>query len=183
MTKQNHNTAALSLALAGVLLSACASAPKEKAAAAPVEKAAPSRAETPPPPPPGPTRTSFKIIAKKLVKRCITGGWISRWRSEQADVDVARPKVFLEEVDNRTEQDLDPSYLTQVLSDRIRLTRVFELVDDPAEADFIGDPTLRRLAEERRGQRYSVYTATLNLKNPQTKRSVHGCEASVRGEL
>lgn len=165
-------------------LAACASAPK----AEPVDnghRAPPAPVVQPavPAPPQGPTRTSFKAIAKKLTQRCIGGGWISSWRSEHEDVDVARPKVYLEPVEDRTEMNLDPTYLKQTLAHRMQLSRVFEIVADAKDADFIGKPSLLRLAEEGRHGRISVYTATLQLKNAATQDVVHSCEASVRGEL
>ena len=137
----------------------------------------------PPPPPRGPTRTDFKTIAKKLLGRCVTGGWINRWRSTLSDVDTARPKVFLENFDDKTGQDLDPTYLKSVLAQRMRLSGVFDMLDEPDGAHFIADGELLRLAERDGKGRYSVYTAILKMKNPTERSTVHSCEASVQGEM
>ncbi|MEL7367305.1 MAG: hypothetical protein AAFN74_00190 [Myxococcota bacterium] len=140
-------------------------------------------APPPPAPPRGPTRTDFKTIAKKLLARCVGGGWVSRWRAQHDDVDVARPKVFLDEFQNKTGQDMDPSYLNSVLAQRMRISGVFEVVDDVENADFVGRGKLLRLAERDRQGRYSVYTAVLDVLNPSDRRTVHSCEASVQGEM
>ncbi|MEM7674373.1 MAG: hypothetical protein AAF449_00055 [Myxococcota bacterium] len=140
-------------------------------------------APPPPPPPRGPTRTDFKTISKKLLARCVRGGWIDRWRSEHQNVDTARPKVFLDEFQNKTGQDMDPGYLNTILAQRMRLSGVFEIVDDVGNADFIGRGKLLRLAERDRQGRYSVYTAILDVMNPVDRRTVHSCEASVQGEM
>ncbi len=142
-----------------------------------------SVAPPPPPPPRGPTRTDFKTIARKLLARCVGGGWINRWRANHEDVDVARPKVYLDEFDDRTGQDLDPSYLNTVLAQRMRISGVFDIVDTVDQSDFIGRGQLLRLAERDRKGRYSVYTAILKLADPASRRTVHSCEASVQGEM
>lgn len=148
-------------------------------------KSAPSpRVDAPTPPPPsGPTRTDFKKIAKKLLPQCVGGGWINRWRAEHEDVNVARPKVVLEPFEDRTEQDLDPVYLNSILAQRMRISGVFDVVDEPDGADFIARGQLLRLAERKAGRRVSVYTALLNFYHPKDRRTVHTCQATVEGEL
>ncbi len=141
------------------------------------------RAAPPPAPPRGPTRTDFKTIARKLLARCVSGGWINRWRADHEDVDVARPRVFLDPFVDKTEQDLDPTYLNTVLAQRMRISGVFEVVDEVESADFIGQGELLRLAERDGKGRYSVYTAILKMRDPKDRRTVHSCEASVQGEM
>ena len=148
---------------------------------------------TPPPPPPavappppaptGPTRTDFRTIARKLIARCVGGGWINKWRADHPDIDVARARVFLEEFTDKTKQDLDPTYLNSVLAQRMRISGTFDVVDDREQADFIGRGELLRLAERDSKGRYSVYTAILKMENPTTGRTVHSCETSVQGEM
>ena len=152
-----------------------------------------SKQATPPPPPPaharpappsGPTRTDFNDIAKELVKKCVGGGWISRWRSEHEDVDVAKPKIHLVEFEDKTGQDLDPSYLVSVLEKRMRMSGVFDMVPSSDASDFVGRGKLLRLAERTpKGKRFSVYTVTLELLEPQSDRIAYSCEATVQGEL
>lgn len=96
---------------------------------------------------------------------------------------MARARVFLDDFADKTKQDLDPSYLNSVLAQRMRISGAFDVVDDRDQADFIGHGELLRLAERDRHGRYSVYTAILKMKNPQTGRTVHSCEASVQGEM
>jgi hypothetical protein len=147
-----------------------------------------SAPRSPPPsrpaPPEGPTRTDFQDIAKKLVKNCVGGGWISKWRSTHEDVDALRPKIFLAEFEDKTGQDLDPSYLKSVLEKRMRVSKVFEMVSSADTSDFIGRGRLLRLAERgSSGKRFSVYTVTLDLLNPNTDQIAQTCEATVQGEL
>lgn len=164
---------ALAPLFALLLTAACASAPP------------------PPPPPPapppaapaGPTRTDFETISKKLLSRCVAGGWINEWRSTHADVDVARPKVFLDAFEDRTKQDLDPVYLQRVLAQRMRLSGVYDMVPDAEGADFVGRGKLLRMAERHRGERISVYTAVLDLVDPASGTVAYTCEATVRGEM
>jgi hypothetical protein len=120
-------------------------------------------AERPPPPPParpappsGPTRTDFQTIAKTLVKECVAGGWISRWRSDHENVDVAKPKIYLAD---------------------------FEMVTAAEGSDFVGRGRLLRLAERASGKRFSVYTVTLDLLRPDSSEVAYSCEATVQGEL
>ena len=145
----------------------------------------PTRAALPPPPPPptGPTRTDFKTIAKKLMSRCVGGGWINRWRADHEDVNVAKPRIFLAEFEDKTGQKLDPTYLGAVLAQRMRISGVFETVDTRDQADFIARGQLLRLAEGTGRTRYSVYTAILKMQNPSDQRTVHTCEATVKGEM
>ena len=113
----------------------------------------------------------------------MTGGWIHDWRAEQPDVDVARPKIRMLPFEDRTGQDLDPTYLNTVLAQRMRLSGVFDLAGEDTEPDFLGKGTLLRLAERRGDRRYSVYTATLELQKPQGGTVVHACEATVKGDM
>ena len=173
-----HAPVRIVLLLVALPLAAACGGAKPKPAPPPVSAAPP-----PPPPPRGPTRTDFKSIARKLVGRCVGGGWVNRWRAEHEDVNVARPKVFLDEFDDKTGQDLDPSYLNSVLAQRMRISGVFEIVDSADQADFLGRGKLLRLAERDSKGRYSVYTAILSLADPNSRRTVHSCEASVQGEM
>ena len=132
---------------------------------------------TTPPPPSGPTRTDFKTIARKLVGRCVGGGWIDRWRADN-DIDAPRPSVVLRDFEDKTGQDLDPSYLHSVLAQRMRLSGVFDMVSDAGDADFVADGELRRLAERDSQGRYSVYTAILKFSEASGGgRTVYSCEA------
>jgi hypothetical protein len=149
----------------------------------PTVKEAPHESSNAPPPPEGPTRTDFKVIAKHLMQRCIAGGWISRWRSEQPDVTVARPRVYLRDFEDKTEQNLDPSYLNQELGQQMRLSGVFEMATESGPFDFIGRGRLMRLAERAGSGRISVYTATLEMLDPKTEKVAYSCEATVRGEM
>ncbi len=142
--------------------------------------------EAPPPEPPlpaGPTRTDFKVIARKLVQRCVGGGWIDEWRAASPDPDVARPKIHLEGFENKTKHELDPTYLASVLGQRMRLSGVFDMRPDAAEVDFVGRGRMHRMAEQLGADRVSVYTAVLDLVDPKTNRVAYSCEATVRGEL
>ena len=159
-------------------LAACSSSKPQMVTAAPKTE---SRA---PPPPAGPTRTDFKTIAKSLVQRCVAGGWISRWRATQPDIDIAKPKIYLRDFEDRTEQNLDPAYLTSELDQKMRLSGVYEMVSSGDGAHFIGRGKLMRLAERTsKGDRVSVYTAVLELIDPQSERVAYSCEATVRGEM
>jgi hypothetical protein len=170
-------TATLSL-LVLVHVLAGAGCARQKVAEAPAPRA-PVRSA-----PSGPTRTDFKEIAQKLLARCVAGGWISEWRSRQPDVDVAKPKVHLRDFEDKTGQKLDPTYLNSTLAQRMRLSGVYELVDGDDAADFIGRGQLLRLAERGgSGERFSVYTAVLNLVDPKTQKTAYSCEATVKGEL
>ncbi|MCB9654009.1 MAG: hypothetical protein H6729_07780 [Deltaproteobacteria bacterium] len=159
--------------------SACATAK------APQEPPAQTAArDVPAPPPSGPTQTDFKIISKRLVKRCIAGGWINRWRANNSDVNAAKPKIFLAPFDDATGLNLDPEYLRTTLERRMRRTQAFEMVADRSGCDFIGQGKLHRLAERGpKGERFSVYTATLALLDPTTEKVAYSCEATVRGEM
>lgn len=146
----------------------------------------PPRTEAPPagpPPPSGPTRTDFHTIARKLVGRCVSGGWIERWRSTHENPDVAKPRVFLEGVENDTGQALEADYLRSVLEQRMRLSGVYDMVADPSDADFVARGRLKRLAERVGGRRVSVYTAILELESTATGKRAHQCEATVEGEM
>jgi hypothetical protein len=164
-------------ALIVVGLVACAS---EKPAAPPPKVAEQQPTE---PPPAGPTRTSIKEIAKKLTGKCVGGGWIARWRSE-GHMQSARPKIWLAGFEDRTGQSIDPTYMTSETEGRMRLSGVFEMVNEGGAPDFIAQGKLLRLAEiGKGGARVSVYTAVLELQDPQSKRTVQSCEANVEGEL
>lgn len=161
-----------------LLLSACASS---RPPAAPV-------VEAPPPPradaPEGPTRTDFQTIAKKLVQRCVAGGWIHKWRATQPSVDgAAKPRIYLEGFEDRTDKGLDPSYLQSQLESRMRKSGVYEMVSGDGEHDFVGRGRLLRLAEKSGKTRISVYTAVLDLVDPQSGKIAYNCEATVEGEL
>lgn len=166
------------LCFAVVLAGAACSGDKTPPPAQPVEAPPPK-----PPPPSGPTRTDFKTIAKRLVQRCVGGGWIDEWRAGSADPDVAKPKIFLEGFEDRTKKDLDPSYLASVLSQRLRLSGVFDMRPDGAAVDFVGRGRLLRMSERVGSERISVYTAVLDLVDPKSDRVAYSCEATVRGEL
>jgi hypothetical protein len=149
----------------------------------PPKESAPPPVSHKPPPPEGPTRTDFKTIADKLVSRCIGGGWISRWRSTQKDIDVARPRIFLRGFEDKTDQNLDPSYLATELERRMRMSGAFDMVPEGQETDFIAQGKILRLAERAGKGRISVYTATLDLIDPSTNKKAYDCEATVQGEL
>lgn len=136
------------------------------------------------PPPQGPTRTDFKTIATKLVQQCIAGGWISKWRSTAKDVDQAKPRVRLRGFEDKTGQNLDPEYLNQELERKMRTSGVFEIVSESEPLDFHGQGKLLRLAEKNaKGERVSVYTATLEMIDPATNKVAYSCEATVKGEM
>ncbi len=136
------------------------------------------------PPPSGPTRTDFRTIAKKLLGRCVGGGWIHRWRSTHADAEIAKPRIYLSDFSDQTKQDLDPSYLNSVLEKRMRMSGVYEMVSDEDAAHFLGKGKLLRMAERTRsGSRISVYTAVLDLVDPKSGKIAYSCEATVRGEM
>ncbi|MFO0723029.1 MAG: hypothetical protein U1E65_04530 [Myxococcota bacterium] len=157
---------------------ACASAPPPQKA--PAERPTSSA----PPPPAGPTRTDVKQISAELVQRCIAGGWISRWRSTNPDVDAARPKIYLRDFADQTGQNLDPSYLTSELLRRMRTSGVFEMVGEGTDYDFEGRGKLLRLAERGKGgARISVYTAVLELVSPKDSKVAYSCEATVQGDM
>lgn len=141
----------------------------------------------PPAPPPtapsGPTRTDFETIAKKLLARCVQGGWINAWRARTGDVDAARPKVMLKTFEDKTDQGLDQTYLHRTLEQRMRLSGVYDMVPDEAQADFVAQGKLLRMAERVGGERISVYTAVLDLVDNETKTVAYTCEATVRGEM
>ncbi len=142
--------------------------------------------EPPPPPPvtpPGPTKTDFETISKKLMARCVSGGWIDEWRSKQPDVTVAKPRVFLAEFEDRTEQGLDQTYLRTTLHKRMKLSGVYEMVAEGEAVDFLAKGKLLKMAEKVGGERISVYTATLSLVDPKTNREAYSCEATVKGEM
>ena len=147
----------------------------------------PPPSEPPPParpaPPAGPTRTDFATIAKKLVSRCVAGGWINEWRSKQPDVDVAKPKIHLRDFEDKTGQNLDPTYRNTTLEQKMRLSGVYEMTSEDAGSDFIGKGVLLRMAERTSGGRISVYTVTLNLMEPASGKVVYSCEATVQGEM
>jgi PBP1b-binding outer membrane lipoprotein LpoB len=151
-------------------------------------------AKTPPPrpvvkkqarpaPPPGPTRTDFKTIAKKLMKRCVAGGWIERWRSTAPDVDVAKPRIQLLGFEDKTGQDLDPTYLMSVLERRMRMSGVYDLVTEGGKKDFDARGRLLRMSERTKTGKTSVYTAILEIIAPADGKVAYSCEATVRGEI
>lgn len=176
MTAMFRLHAQLSLLALALLASACGGT----TAAAPPPS---TESHSGPPPPSGPTRTDFKTIAGKLVSRCVAGGWISEWRSKHEDPEVARPKIFLRDFEDQTKQDLDPTFLSKELERRMRLSRVFEMVSEEGDYDFIGRGKLLRLAERTRQGRVSVYTAVLELLDPDSQKVVYSCEATVEGDL
>lgn len=165
----------LALAFASALAACGSSTPPP---AAPVETGADAR----PAPPAGPTRTDVKQIAKELVAKCVGGGWISKWRSTYADVEVARPKIKLEDFEDKTGQNIDTTYMTSELERRMSTSGVFEMVTEAPH--FVAHGRLLRLAERGKGgARISVYTAVLDLHDPATNKRAYGCEATVQGEL
>lgn len=159
-------------------LLACSSSTRD---VPPVEAAPPpARSDAPE----GPTRTDFQTIAKKLVQRCVAGGWIHRWRAEQPNVDAAaKPRIYLEGFEDKTDKGLDPSYLHSQLESRMRKSGVYEMVSGDGDHDFIGRGRLLRLAERSGKSRISVYTAVLDLVDPKTGKIAYNCEATVEGEL
>jgi len=165
-----------SLALASILLGACSSTPKGAAAPPAAEPAKVSDA------PAGPTRTDVKQIAKELTQKCIAGGWISKWRSTNEDPVAARPKIELQDFEDKTGQNIDTTYMNSELERRMARSNVFEIVKEGA--DFVAHGKLLRLAERGKGgARISVYTAVLDLYDPETNKRAYGCEATVEGEL
>ncbi|MCC6807043.1 MAG: hypothetical protein IT381_06445 [Deltaproteobacteria bacterium] len=160
-----------------IVLFACAHESQD-----PPPRAAPVE-EKEPPPPAGPTRTSVKEIAKKLSGKCVGGGWIARWRSE-GHMQQARPKIWLQGFEDRTGQNVDPTFMTSETEGRMRLSGVFDMVSEGGAPDFIATGKLLRLAEiGKNGARVSVYTATLDLLDAATKKPVASCSADVEGEL
>lgn len=146
----------------------------------------PKAVEAPPPasdpPPAGPTRTDVKQIAKTLVAKCVAGGWISKWRSTNPDYEAARPKIKLEDFEDKTGQSIDTTYMTSELERRMSTSGVFDMVTEAP--DFVAHGKLLRLAERGKGgARISVYTAVLDLHDPATGKRAYGCEATVEGEL
>jgi hypothetical protein len=171
-----HHRVLARFALLSLLGAACGgSTPPPKKEPAPVS--------TRPAPPEGPTRTDFKTIADKLVGRCIGGGWISKWRSTQKDIDVARPRIFLKGFEDKTDKNLDPTYLVTELERRMRMSGAFDMVPEGAPTDFIAQGKILRLAERAGKGRISVYTATLELLDPTTNQRAYDCEATIQGEL
>ncbi|MEE2904515.1 MAG: hypothetical protein VYC39_19450 [Myxococcota bacterium] len=136
-----------------------------------------------PAPPPGPTRTDFKTIAKKLMKRCVAGGWIERWRATAPDVDVAKPKIILTGFEDKTGQELDPTYLLSVLERRMRMSGVYEMTPKGGARDFDAQGRLLRMSERIAQGKVSVYTAILEILDPKSGQIAYSCEASVRGEM
>lgn len=99
-------------------------------------------------------------------------------------MDVAKPKIHLADFEDRTGQDLDPTYLQSVLEKRMRISGVFDMVPSSEGSDFIGRGRLLRLAERGKGgKRFSVYTVTLDLVSPTDDQVAYSCEATVQGEL
>ena len=98
-------------------------------------------------------------------------------------MDVAKPKIHVRDFEDKTGQDLDPSYLNSVLEQKMRLSGVYEMVTSDEEADFVGRGVLMRMAERPGSERISFYTAMLNLVDPNTKKVAYTCEATVRGEM
>ena len=136
-----------------------------------------------PAPPPGPTRTDFKTIAKKLMKRCVAGGWIEKWRATAPDVDVAKPRIVLTGFEDKTGQELDPTYLLSVLERRMRMSGVYEMTQKGGERDFDARGRLLRMSEGTARGKISVYTAILEILDPKSGQIAYSCEASVRGEM
>lgn len=171
------STRALPLLLAvGLTIAACSSSTP------PPQPAAESVDPSSPPPPAGPTRTDVKQIAKELVAKCVAGGWISKWRSTHENVEVARPKIELVGFEDKTGQSIDTTYMTSELERRMSTSGVFEMVTEAP--DFTAHGKLLRLAERGKGgARISVYTAVLDLHDPNTNKRAYGCEATVEGEL
>lgn len=103
-------------------------------------------------------------------------------------MDVARPKIFIAQFEDRTGQNLDQTYLETELSSRMRISGVYEMVNDQTQAHFIGRGRLLRMAEQDTRGRYNVYTATLDFLQPDPSgaaatKIVASCEASVAGEM
>ncbi len=176
-----YERAMVRIVFPALALLACAPPSAEAPPPAPAPEARP--AEEANDAPAGPTRTSIKAIAKKLAGTCIGGGWIARWRSE-GHMQVARPKLWVSGFEDRTGQNIDPTYMTSETESRLRLTGVFELVGESGAPDFVASGKLLRLAEMgKNGARVSVYTAVLDMADPASKRTVQSCEATVEGEL
>lgn len=164
--------------VAAFALAACGSTPKPTSSTD--QAPPPARSDAPE----GPTRTDFQTIAKKLVQRCVAGGWIHRWRAEQPNVDAAaKPRIYLEGFEDKTDKGLDPSYLHSQLESRMRKSGVYEMVSGGGEHDFIARGRLLRLAERSGRTRVSVYTAVLDLVDPKSGKIAYNCEATVEGEL
>jgi len=136
-----------------------------------------------PAPPPGPTRTDFKTIAKKLMKRCVAGGWIERWRASAPDVDVAKPRIHLLGFEDKTGQELDQTYLMSVLERRMRMSGVYDLVTAGTDKDFDARGRLLKMSERTKSGKVSVYTAILEIISPKDGNITYSCEATVRGEM
>lgn len=99
-------------------------------------------------------------------------------------MDVVRPKIFVSGFEDRTGLSIDTTYMASELESRMRLSGVYEMVSDQAGAHFLGNGKLLRLAElGKNGARVSVYTAVLDLVDPESKKTVQSCEATVEGEL
>lgn len=136
-----------------------------------------------PPPPSGPTRTDFRTIAKKLVGRCAAGGWIARWRSEHDDVEVAKPRLAFEGLADDTDEGLDIGYLDSVLEGKMQASGIYDMVSDPAQADFTARGRVARMAERSGGTRIPVYVTTVEIVGAATGKMVRRCEATVEGEM
>jgi hypothetical protein len=173
-----HFKISLFLSVVAVLAACSSSTPPPRAEPPPTTRS------SAPPPPSGPTRTDFQTIAKKLVQQCVQGGWISKWRSTAKDVDQAKPRIHLRGFEDKTGQNLDPDYLNNELEKRMRTSGVFDMVAAEGQLDFFGEGKLLRMAERTsRGDRISVYTATLDLIDPTTNQKAYSCEATVKGEM
>lgn len=150
-------------------------------------KTPPPRAAPPPAPrpdtPEGPTRTDFKTISKKLVSRCVAGGWIHRWRASTGNTDVAKPRIHLRDFEDKTGQELDATYLNSVLERRMQLSGVYEMVAADASPDFVARGKLLRMAESKGKRRVTVYTALLEIVSTDGRKTAYSCEATVEGEM
>ena len=99
------------------------------------------------------------------------------------DLDMRKPKIHLGDFEDKTGQNLDPTYLNTTLEQKMRLSGVYEMTSEDAGSDFIGKGVLLRMAERTSGGRISVYTVTLNLMEPASGKVVYSCEATVQGPL
>jgi hypothetical protein len=101
----------------------------------------------------------------------------------QPDVDVAKPRIYLRDFEDKTGQGLDPSYLHDELEKNMRTSGVFDMVAEAGPFDFIGRGRLLRLAERSGEGRISVYTAILEMLDPKSEKVAYSCESTVRGEM
>ena len=91
--------------------------------------------------------------------------------------------MALTEFLDETGRDLDVDYLRSTLEARMQQSRIYEVVRDPAEADFLARGQLRRMAERVGGERIPVYVASLEIRSVADGGIRRRCESAVRGEL